>query len=343
MTVQKHDALDAVALWPLSSCGLAPRVANALAASRVRRVTQLRALPRDGLRGIGPRGRQAVHDFLELCDGIETGAVQKLAPAAILSRLLPPRTCELLELRYGLRNELPPASGPCLTLHEAGLRLGLVRERVRQLEREARRLLGALPARAALAPLRLRFEACMEACGGIADEGDVAAALPAQALDGYHAAAFLRLCCDCQGWFSTHRSFFSRLPAGALRDVESAALRELSASRSLRTLRDLAARLPLPSALGAPERERLVTRLLPRVPRITATRAGEVFLYGSGLPALIEAHLKAHGPSEAGTIFNGINAALLPGGRKSLQVFLRILRNDPRFVAREDRRFDFQR
>ena len=330
---------DAVAKWPLSECGLPPRFVRSLAAMHLRNVRELRAARESKLRGIGPRSMRTVDALLQLCDETQSGAIQKLDSGQILARLLPGRSCEVLALRYGLKSEFTPNSNACVTLHEAGLRLGIVRERVRQLEAEAKRILGARPARASMALLRLQFEDCIATCGGIADGDEVCARFPRDAMLEYQPVAFLRLCCDCQGWFTFHRGLFSRFSAHLLREAETLALREVGAAQTLLTIRDLARRIPWPSPLTASAQERILTCLLPRVPGLGVTLRGEVFPAGDGLANLIAAYLDAHGPSDADTLFKGINASLVPGGRRSKQAILSVLRRTPRFVALPDGRY----
>lgn len=330
---ERARARGGAAQWPLSECGLPPRISRALSALHLRTVHDLHTARRAGLRGIGPGGLRTLDALLQLCDEIEAGAVQKMDALQIMERLLAGRSRELLALRYGLKSEFTPGAEASATLHEAGQRLGIVRERARQLESEARRILGTRPAQACLGQIRRQYEDCIDACGGIADGDEVRAAFPAGAMGGYHPAAFLRLCCDCQGWFAVHRGLFSRFSKQALQEAEDLALREVGGAQSLLTIRDLAERIPWPAALPASAHERILARLLPRVPGIAVTLRGEVIGAAGGLPLLLAAHLAAHGPSDAAALFTAINAALLPGGRRSKQAIAVTLRRDPRFVA----------
>jgi RNA polymerase sigma factor (sigma-70 family) len=102
------------------------------------RVGDLRGLGRDPIsldRPIGDDGDQVIGDLIADVDSVKPeDAVEHQAMTAELGRvvdLLPAREATIIRMRYGLHDGRPH------TLDEIGRHLGLTRERIRQLEKEA--------------------------------------------------------------------------------------------------------------------------------------------------------------------------------------------------------------
>ena len=120
--------------------GRAPTVAELADAARVTpdRVLELREVAKDSLSldtPVGDSGDTRVADLIEDSDVLAAHEVIEYHALAEQLRAvvdtLPPREAMIITLRYGLHNGRP------LSLQEVGDKLGLTRERIRQLEKQA--------------------------------------------------------------------------------------------------------------------------------------------------------------------------------------------------------------
>jgi len=120
--------------------GREPTIAEAAAAAGVpaERIVELRKVAKESLSldtPVGEDGDTRVADLIEDTDVITASDVVEFRALAEQLRAvvdtLPPREAMIISMRYGLHNGKP------YTLQEIAERLGLTRERIRQLEKEA--------------------------------------------------------------------------------------------------------------------------------------------------------------------------------------------------------------
>jgi RNA polymerase primary sigma factor len=136
-TISKLTRIDRELQRTLGRDPTVDEVANEAGLS-VPRVIELRRLTRDSVSldtPIGDDGETSLGDLIEDSDVVEASAVAEFHALTdelrALLETLPPREATIIRLRFGLDD------GHQYTLQEIADRIGLTRERVRQLEKHA--------------------------------------------------------------------------------------------------------------------------------------------------------------------------------------------------------------
>jgi hypothetical protein len=247
-----------------------------------------------------------------------------------LSLFLPPRLADIVRLHYGLQE-----TAASLALHEAklrdtGFKLGVTRERARQLLGLA---LGALRQALPLFAAESLFRAAektLHAEGGALDSSTLARRSSPDWGGASPVGAFLLLTQLVPGRIVLYRDFFSEFSAKLVERAEKALRDRLSAAKSLLAVSEIAARLPkFARPPGVPSAEPLLLALLRHMPDTLATRDGRAgFVARDGAELLREA-LAATGEAPLRTLVDAFNERLHPECRRGSGYVRDILQHDP--------------
>ena len=313
----------------LQSSGLPARILAVLRASGVATLGDLgQPLPPAAALDAGDRALLArVAAYARAACG---GRPPPLNLSEWLALFLPPRLADVVRLHYGLDD---PAAA--LELHEARLRdvafkLGVSRERARQLLRLAfAALRQALPLFAA-EPLFRAAAAALHAAGGVLDP----AALAGRADPAWDGAspvgAFLFLAHLVPGRLVLYRGFFSAFSAPLVERAEKHLRDRLAAAEDLPALADLAAGLPKSARPpGVSSAEPLLAVLLRHLPDAFATRDGRGGLAARHAAPLLREILAASGEAPLRALVDSFNRRVLPEGRRGSGFVRDVLRRDP--------------
>ena len=248
-----------------------------------------------------------------------------------LALFLAPRLADVLHLHYGL--DEPAAS---IELHESRLRdtsfkLGVTRERVRQLIRLAfETLRQALPLFAA-EPLYRAAGAAMHAAGGVLDSAALAGRADSAWGGASPVGAFLLLAQLVPGRLTLYRGFFSEFSATLVERAEKHLHDRLAAAEELPPIAEIAANLPKSARPpGVASAAPLLLALLRHMPDTLATRDGRGGLVARHGAQLLREALAATGETPLRPLVEAFNQGLYPECRRGSGFVRDTLRGDPR-------------
>ena len=247
-----------------------------------------------------------------------------------LALFLPPRLADAVRLRYGLNDPAAALARHEAKLRDVGFKLGVTRERARQLLglafaslRQALPLFAAEPFyRAAAAELLAAGGACsaaewanhaMPIWGGAAPVG-----------------VGLFLAQLAPGRIVLYRGFFSAFSASTVERAEKALRDRLTAAHDLVPVADLAAGLPKSARPpGVPSAAALLRTLLRHVPDALATRDDRAGLADRHAIHLLREILAEAGELPLRTLVAAFNDRVHPECRRGSGVLRAALRRDP--------------
>jgi len=321
--------------WPVSSAGLPARVVHRAGPTGIATVGDLRLLTDKQLRsiqGIDSKSVERIHDFFKTCDELESGAWKPADLDRVFDKFLEPLQREVLAMRYGLNAWNGAPSRKHVSLHQIGLKHGLTRERIRQLESGARERLKTCVARACLDGVYRRFEKSIKDSGGAAECDDISAMRDKNMLRDRNPSRVLLLLCDCGGPISFRNGYFTTLPAGMLKEAEDRAvdcLRRVTGPQSLDAMMKAMGRPDGSAAVLSPS----VTRcLLAHLPGVAATCDDRFFLWEHGAADVIEEIMHSlPPPAHFRSLARDFNRRMRAESRKGPGFILETLRSDARF------------
>ena len=312
---------------PPEAGGFPPRILAALRAAGLQSLGDaLRAppdLPRLDADDRALLGRIADWGRRALADGPEPLDAQRW-----LDLFLVPRHADAIRLHYALSD--PTAS---LALHErklrdTGFKLGVTRERARQILRDAHAALAAPLPQFAAAPLYAAARDAIAAAGGLVD--GAARARNADAAWGGAApvGVVLMLSRLAPARIAVYRDLFTLHSPAAVERIELALRDRLSAAGQLLPIRDLAAALspPLQPAADAP---RLLAPQLRHLPDALAARDGRAGLAARDASEILREILAEEGESPLRILLDAFNARVHPECRRGSGFLRDVLRRDP--------------
>ena len=315
---------------PLLASGLPPRILAALRSAGLTRLGDLGApLPAT------PKLDADDRALLErVAAWISAAAHDRPPPLNLpqwLSLFLPSRLVDTLQIHYGL---LDPAAA--LALHEARLRhtghkLGVTRERARQLLKLAFSTLRQSLPLAAAEPLFRTAESTLHAAGGALDAPTLASTNHPAWGGSSPVGAFLLLAHLQPDRLVLYRDLFSEFPDTRLDRLEKALRDRLASVPGLRPAADLAAALPTSVRLpGQPSAEPLLLLLLRHLPDTLATRDGRAGLAARDGAELLCEILSRSGESSLPKLTQAFNALVQPECRRGSGFLRDLLQRDPR-------------
>ena len=248
-----------------------------------------------------------------------------------LALFLPPRLVDAVQLHYGLDD---PAAA--IALHEAklgdtGFKLGVTRERARQLLGLADDTLRQALPLAAAEPLYGAAAEILRAAGGVLTAAVLAQNKHPAWGQASPVGACLLLAHLVPGRIAVYRGFFSAFPPNLLDRAEKALRDRLNAAPGLASIADIAAGLPKsarpPGGISA---EPLTSMLLRHLPDTLATRDGRAGLAGRDGAELLGEILAATGEAPLRILVETFNQRVQPECRRGSGYVRAVLGRDPR-------------
>ncbi len=259
-----------------------------------------------------------------------------------LALFLPPRLADVVHLHYALEEPAAALARHEAKLRDTGFKLGVTRERARQLLGLAvGSLRQALPL-AAAEPLYRAALAALHEAGGVLD----VAALARRADPAWGGAspvgAFLLLTHLVPGRLTLYRGFFSEFSAPLVERAEKTLRDRLAAAAELQPIAEIAAGLPKSARPpGVPSAEPLLSALLRHLPDTLATRDGRGGLATRHGAQLLREALAGAGELPLRTLVAAFNERVRPECRRGAGYVRDVLRGDPRIRKPAPGRFAF--
>jgi hypothetical protein len=264
------------------------------------------------------------------CCTVRGGRPPRLNLMEWLDLFLTPRLADVVRLHHGLQEP-----SPSLALHEAklrdiGFKLGVSRERARQLLGLAvDALQQALPLFAA-EPLFRAALAALRAAGGALDSAALARRADPEWGGASPLGAFLLLTQLVPGRLTYYRGFFSEFSATLVERAEKALRDRLTAARGLMPIAEIAAALPKSARPpGVPSAAPLLSTLLRHMPDTFATRDGRCGFAARDGAELLRETLAATGEAPLRVLVDAFNDRLQPECRRGSGFVRDVLGKDP--------------
>jgi len=323
--------------WPVEDSGLPARVVNSTRAAGMTKLGDVRQSSQAQLLAIRSLGRISlahINEFFRLCDRIEQGLQRFDSIRDVFAILLDEVEFQVLAARYGLTLETPKASRNCVTLQEIGNAQRRTRERVRQIEDNAKQRLRSRLASVCLEPFYEYLGRYIDRQGQVLAPDETTPLREDRVVSGYNTAGLLLLLYDLDGRSHTFFSgFFSTLPEGVLEAIRAALMRALESKSSASSLDELVADIA-PAWRDRPVREprRMVELLLLHAQEVAATVDGRYFLHRRGIHRFLEELLQeVPRPAHYRMLTQAFNERVRSGSRKGAGYILERLSEGDRF------------
>lgn len=248
-----------------------------------------------------------------------------------LDLFLPPRLADVVRLHYRLREPAAARNLQEAKLRDTGFKLGVTRERARQLLQLAfETLRQALPLFAA-EPLFRAALANLHSAGGVLASAALAHRADSDWGGAAPVGAFLLLTQLVPGRLTLYRDFFSEFSAKLVERAEKALRDRLNSAHELMSVAEIAAGLSKAARPpGVPSAEPLLHILLRHLPDTLATRDGRAGLAARDGAQLLHEVLAATGEAPLRMLVDAFNERLQPECRRGSGYVRDILLHDPR-------------
>ena len=247
-----------------------------------------------------------------------------------LALFLPARLADTVHLHFGLGDPAVAIARHETRLRETGFKLGVTRERTRQLLGLAfNSLRQALPLHAA-EPLFRTARELLHAAGGVLDPVDLAARRVPVWGGASPVGSFLLLAQLLPGRITRYRDFFSEFAPTLIERVEKALRDRLAAQPGLQPVASLAAGLPKSARPGGVPAEPLLLILLRHLPDALVTRDGRAGRAETAAAGLLQEVLATTGETALRNIVAAFNARLRPECQRGSGFVRDTLQREPR-------------
>ena len=247
-----------------------------------------------------------------------------------LALFLPPRLADAIQLHYGLQETSARLALHQVSLRDTGFKLGVTRERARQLLVLARQALNnPLPLFAA-EPLYRAMETALHPSGGVLDATALAKSNDPAWNPLSPLGTFLLLLNLAPDRLTLYRDLCGTLSASLLDHIEKKLRDQMSAANRLLPISEIEAHLP-PSARpsGVPSSAPLLLALLRHMPDTLATRDGRAGFADRDGAELLREILSTSGESPLRTLVAAFNARLHPECQRGSGYVRDTLQRDP--------------
>jgi len=254
---------------------------------------------------------------------------------------LPSRLVDTLQLHYGLQDSAAALSRHEARLRETGFKLGVSRERARQLIGLATGTLQqALPLYAA-EPLYRAAEKILHEDGGVATPKSLAARHGPSWGELSPVGAFLLLTHLVPGRLTLYRGFFSECAPKLIERAENSLRDQLTAQAGLTPIAQIADNLPRSACPpGIPDAGPLLLALLRHLPDMLATRDDRCGLAARDGSVLLREILATTGETPLRILVEAFNERLYPECRRGSGYIRNALGLDPQIHKSAPGRYD---
>ncbi len=315
---------------PVEASGLPPRILSALRSAGITTLGDLRLAPLPFHR-LDAEDRTLLKRVAGWYEQSTREQPEALNVHSWLRLFLPSRLSDALNLHFGLQEPAESIGlheGP---LRETGFKLGVSRERARQLlDLAFHALRQPLPLHA-VEPVFQAAESELRSAGGVLDASTLAKRHHPTWKDASPVGVFMLLVRLRPDRIVLYRGFFSLLGDIEIDRVEKAMRDLLQPDRGLQPIADLSVQLPQPARPPRlPSAEPLLLALLRHMPDTLATRDGRAgILARDGIEVLCEV-LADTGERPLRTLVDGFNRRVYPECRRGSGTIREMLDRDPR-------------
>ena len=332
-TNQHHDA-------PLAASGLPPRILAVLRAAGATRLSDL-CLPPPACEMLNTEDRALLHRVSSWCAATCDAVPPPLSLPEWLSLFLSPRLNDVLKLHYSLMDSPAVAAVRESTLYQTGLKLGVTRERARQLLQLALKTLRQpLPLHAAESLFQQAEQQLLAVGGGLSVSA--LAKLREVTWGAPSPVGTFRLLARLQpDRIVIYRDFFSPFSDRQLDRTEKALRDRLALTSGPLSIATIATYLPAAARPpGITSTEPLLLVLLRHMPDTFATCDGRAgFIDPHGI-AILREILAETGEAPLRVLVDEFNRRLHPECRRGSGTMRRLLSQDPRIRKTAPNRYD---
>lgn len=315
---------------PLQASGLPPRILAALRAGGAAKLGDLCGTPPAGA-GLDADDHALLGRVAAWCRAACAGQPPRLNLPEWLALFLPPRLADALQIHFGLQDPAAALARHETKLGDTGFKLGVTRERARQLLALAFGTLRQTLPLFAAEPLFRAAERALRAAGGALDAATLAARADSAWGGASPVGAFLLLARLLPGRIVVYRGFFSEFSDTLLDRMEKALRDRLVLARGLLPVSEIAAGLPRAARPpGVPSAEPLLLVLLRHLPDTLATRDGRAGLADRDGAEILREALAAAGEAPLRILADAFNARVQPECRRGSGYVRAALHGDPR-------------
>jgi hypothetical protein len=315
--------------WQVRTAGFNTRATHCLERAGFNTIGQLRDRRDQELLRIRNFGRGSLRNvrwFFNWVERLENGAGECPDLPAVLREFLGRAGRTVIEQRFGLTDPLFRPLMKRATLDSIGRDLGgLTRERIRQVESNALRVLRSRLCGALLQPLAQHWRTRLGEAGGAVSFAELGGWSPDPSLGGYNPWGSLLLLGALSGQIGAAYDFFACHPTARLREMDAQLARVLRQARRPVSLAETRAAL----ATTSPLEPRLVALMLDRHPDVSETLTGEYFDHHAGAGPLLADILHQHSPLPLTALAAHYNARVKPPSRVPAPALAARLRHYP--------------
>ena len=247
-----------------------------------------------------------------------------------LALFLPPRLADAIQLHYGLQETSARLALHQVSLRDTGFKLGVTRERARQLLGLAHKALGAPLPLFAAEPLYCAMETTLHPSGGVLDATALAKSHNPAWSPLSPLGTFLLLMNLSPERLTLYRDLCGTLSPARMENIEKSVRDQMSASHRLLPISEIEAHLPpavRPSSV--PSCMPLLLALLRHMPDTLATRDGRAGFADRDGAELLREILSTGGESPLRSIVAAFNARLHPECQRGSGFVRDTLQRDP--------------
>jgi hypothetical protein len=316
--------------WPIAESGLSVRVINCLQTAGVRAVGQLRDWSEKdlmALRNFGATSREDVRRFFQWTKRLECPNGRIFSFRSLLREFLNLQELMVVEQRFGLNDPRFRPNHKRPTLQRiASMRLGVTRERVRQIEELAVARLRSRLCRAVMEQQEILWHNRIQERGCVVTCTEVAEWVNDPLLGGYEPWGVLLLLSEITSRIRVRYNYFTTLPQLVVDDAQRLILKLLNASRRPVAFENIVSKVSreLNSLNG--QHPRVVKVLLENHPEISGTLDRRYFADSVGAPLVLASLLQeCDQPVHFHALTRLYNSAMSPQSRKGTGYILRVL------------------
>jgi hypothetical protein len=283
------------------------------------------------LQNFGATSLKNVHWFFRWTDRLQKNDGQLGDCRELLREFLSRHEVFVIEQRYGLADPLFRPQMRRRTLQEiAGMRGGVTRERVRQIEETALAALRSRLCRAVAQSQELHWANRIQVAGCVVSSAELGDWSGDPMLGGYQPWGVLLLLSEALERINFRYDYFSCLPPQVLHHVEKQILQLLHEAREPVPFEKILATVSDDLNFLNGQRPRLVTVLLDHHPEVSGTLERRYFLPAVGSPLVITDILRGESrPLHFHELTRLYNERMLPHSRKGTGYILRVLNQMP--------------
>ena len=247
-----------------------------------------------------------------------------------LALFLPPRLADAIQLHYGLQETSALLPQHQVSLRDTGFKLGVTRERARQLLALAHNALRAPLPLFAAEPIFRVLETALHNSGGVLDTASLAKINDPAWSPFSPVGTFLLLMNLAPDRLTLYRELCGELSATLMDHIEKALRDQLSTANRLLSITEIDAGLPSSARPpNIPSTTPLLLALLRHMPDTVATRDGRAGFATRDGAELLREILSTRGESPLRTLVEAFNARLYPECQRGSGYVRNVLQHDP--------------